>query len=1145
MIEGLRRAFCAGLLASRALAAPVQAQGTEPAGAEARQDAPLEQQFRDPPASARPRVWWHWMNGNITKDGIAKDLDWMKAAGIGGVQNFDANLQTPQIVDHRLVYMTPEWKDAFRFAVEKADRLGLEFAIAASPGWSETGGPWVQPADGMKKLVWSETALPAGQRFTGMLAAPPTTTGPYQDLHPSLSIEEMISGHPAPEPPHFYDGIGVFALPVTDAKAMPAVSAQDGLGNPLDAAALADANIAGGVVLARADGEAPQLRLDYAAPVTVRSATLFLPDIMVPFAGSPFAGRLESSTDGTAWTKVASVRLTTVPTTVSFKPVTAKAFRLVLDQRKLDGSLAAPAPGVAMDGMFDGIGAMMAKNPLVVGHFVLDTRAKVDRFETKAGFVMSPDYYALTAPGDGAAGPAPGQVVDLTGKLGNDGRLDWQAPALPKGQHWRVLRLGYSLLGTTNHPATPEATGLEVDKYDGKAVRRYLEHYLGMYRDTVGADLLGKRGIRALLTDSIEAGEANWTPDMIAQFQRLRGYDPRPWLPVLTGALIGSREQSDRFLYDYRRTLADLLASEHYETVAEVAHENGLKVYGEALEDHRPMLGDDMAMRKAADVPMAALWTFNSHEGPRQTLIADMKGAASVAHIYGQNLVAAESMTSSMAPWAFAPKDLKRFIDLEFVTGVNRPVIHTSVHVPVDGKQPGLSLFIFGQYFNRNESWAGMARPWVDYIARSSLLLQQGHNLADVAYFFGEEAPLTGLYGDAPVADAPTHYAYDFLNFDALAHQLGNDGTDVVSKGGARYRAIYLGGTSQGMTLAALRKLAALVEGGATVIGKAPVFTPSASDVRAGDAAAWDTLRARLWPASGDARIGAGRVIASDDVEAALAAMGVAPDFAVSGAEEDARLPFVHRRDAAGDIYYLVNQSEQALSVEGHFRVTGKQPELWHADTGTSEPVSYRIEGGQTTVPLNLRGGEAVFVVFREAANAGTLEFPARALHTVATLDADWNVAFQPGRGAPPSLALKHLSPLDLNAEAGVRYFSGLAAYTRTFAMPRGAKPGQPLWLDLGAVGDLAQVFVNGREMGTLWKAPYRLDIGEALKGGTNTLEVRVANTWVNRLVGDAQEGASPVTWTAMPTYRADAPLRPSGLIGPVVLQAEAPASQP
>jgi hypothetical protein len=786
----LRTTLRAALICATAMAAvPAVAETVAPS---TDATASLEEQFRDPPNSARPRVWWHWMNGNITKDGIAKDFAWMKRVGIGGVQNFDANLNTPQIVDKRLVYMSPEWKDAFRFAAVEADRLGLELAIASSPGWSLTGGPWVKPEDGLKKLVWSETEVAGGKRFDGALKMPPSVTGPYQSLPTGEGVGSLLSDEKKPQLPEtHYADVAVLAFPSSGdtglAKARTIVGTD---GMPVDAAALVDQDLASGVEIAPVSGAVPLLEVTYPEPQTVRAATLFTPGVATLFTGAPFAPKLEASDDGKEWREIANIPLGLVPATVAFAPVTARHFRVVFEPAKSSGfSFRPQVEGLDMSGLASSMGAMAAlgTTPLRVTDFRLWAEDRIDRAEAKAGYTIARDYYELITDLPEVRGVSPDKVLNLTDRLRADGTLDWTPPP----GRWRVLRMGYSLLGTVNHPATAEATGLEVDKFDGPAVRRYLEHYLGMYEDASGG-LIGERGVGAILTDSIEVGAANWTPQMIAQFRRLRGYDPVPWLPTLSGIVVGSRADSEKFLYDYRRTLADLIATEHYGTVAKVAHERGLTVYGEAMEDQRPSLGDDMAMRRYADIPMAALWTYRRDQGPNPGHLVDMKGAASVAHVYGQNLVAAESMTSLMAPWAFGPADLKRVIDLEFAYGINRPVVHTSVHAPTDDKVPGLSLYIFGQYFNRHEAWAELAKPWVDYLARNSLMLQQGRNVADVAYFYGEEAPLSGLYRLTPVADAPKRYAYDFVNADVVAESLANEGADLITPGGARYRALYL-----------------------------------------------------------------------------------------------------------------------------------------------------------------------------------------------------------------------------------------------------------------------------------------------------------------------------------------------------------------
>ncbi len=1117
------------ILATALTACPALAQEAAPAAPQ----PSLEEQFRDPPNSARPRVWWHWMNGNITEDGIAKDMAWMKRVGIGGMQNFDAALMTPQIVDKRLVYMTPEWKQAFKFAASEADRLGLELTIAASPGWSETGGPWVKPEDGMKKLVWSETTVVGGKRFNGKLAAPPSNTGPFQSLTPGMGIDAALGGE-TKAPQQLYGDVKVLAYPVARSTALSPISAKDGKGNTLDVAKLSDSDLAGGVGIARGgEGANPALTLDYGKRITARSMTLFAPGAAAMFVGALFTPQLEASDNGTDWRKVLDLETGQTPVSYDFAPTSARYFRIEFLPKKGAGmQMGAAAPGIATDFDLSKVLGATADKPMTIGDVRLYAEPRVDRYETKAGFAVTQDYYALTAPADGAVGFAPGKVIDLTGRMQADGSLDWTPP---QGK-WRVLRLGYSLLGTTNHPAPPEATGLEVDKFDGPAVRRYLEHYIGMYRDASGG-LLGKRGVRAILTDSIEVGASNWTPKMIEQFTRLRGYDPTPWLPALTGVLIGSRADSDKFLFDYRRTIADLLASEHYGTVAKVAHENDLKVYGEALEDHRPSLGDDMAMRSYADIPMSAMWTHNRTEGPKLSYLADIKGAASVAHVYGQNLVAAESMTAFMNPWNYGPADLKRVIDLEFVTGVNRPVVHTSVHVPRDDKVPGLSLFIFGQYFNRNEAWAELAKPWVDYMARNSLMLQQGRNVADVAYFYGEEGPLTALYGDKAVANAPTANAYDFVNFDALSGALTNDGKELATPGGARYRAIYLGGSSAKMSITALKRIAELVEGGATVIGTKPEGSPGMD----ASGAEYAALVAKLWPAGAAySDIGKGRVIATDDVNAALSAMKVAPDFSFSGGQDGADIPFLHRKLADGDSYYLVNRKDRTETIEARFRVTGKAPELWDAKSGTSEAVSYRIEGGETIVPLTLASDESVHVVFRKPAVADALAIKKLAPVSLSKVDGPWQVAFQSGRGAPVSAILPQLAPLNENSDPAIKYFSGMATYTKEFTTPRGWTAGQPLWIDLGNAREVAEVSVNGKVAGTVWHAPYRVDISGVAKAGKNTLSIRVANLWVNRLIGDAQPGVKDkITFTTLPTYKADAPLRTSGLIGPVELMGQ------
>lgn len=1116
------------LLGATALCAFPALAGDQSRPAAASAADPLAEAFRDPPQEARPRVWWHWVNGNITEDGIAKDLAWMKRVGLGGAQTFDANLQSPQIVDKRLVYMTPEWKSAFRVAASEADRLGLELAIASSPGWSETGGPWVKPEDGMKKLVWSEVEVGQGRPLPATLPTPPAVTGPFQSIVADTGTNSTINDKGPPLPAPHYRDVAVLAFPVKAPRRPVTPSVTDGAGKAIDAAPLVDDDLQSVAEVAKAKPGPTIVNMRFPTAESIRTVSLFVPGGAGKFLGANLQVRLEARMPDGAWRAITDIPLTRVPTTLSFAPVKARDFRMVFNEKSALPNVTPPAPGLDLSGLASNLAGAPAAKSIAIADLRLSTEGRIDRFEAKAGYDIVPDFHALS---DGLAddpGVAPQQVIDLTSRLKPDGSLDWRPP---RG-NWRIVRMGYSLIGTMNHPAPREATGLEVDKYDAAAVRRYLDHYIGMYKDAAGPELVGRRGVRALLNDSIEVGMANWTPGMADHFKRLRGYDPTPWLPALTGTIVGSRALSNRFLFDFRRTLADLLASEHYGTVAKVAHENDLIVYGEALEDHRPLLGDDMAMRSHADIPMGAMWAFPRASGPKKTYIADIKGAASVANIHGRKYVAAESLTSMLAPWAYGPAELKRMIDLEFAIGVNRPVIHTSVHVPTDTHVPGLRIWIFGQDFNRNEAWAELARPWVDYIARNSLMLQQGRHVADIAYFHGEEGPLTELFGGAAITGLPGTNDYDFVNADALLNVLSNDGGEIVTTGGARYRALYLGGASQKMSLRVLRKVAQLAEGGATIVGARPQEDPGMPANRA----EYDALLAKLWPGTPSATVGRGRVIATNDLAAALQQAGIAPDFQYSGGQADSDIRFLHRRLDDGDSYFLTNQKDRTETITARFRVTGKAPELWRAETGRSEPVSYAIENGETVVPLELGPDESVHVVFRKPASAPSAVVEKPQPVELAALKGSWHVAFQPGRGAPASVTLPELIPLDKHDDPGVRYFSGIATYTKSFKAPRGWRHGQPLILDLGEAREIAEVTVNGQPAGFAWHSPYRVDIGPLVKAGGNRLQIRVANLWVNRLIGDAQPGAQKITWTASATYRKDAPLRPSGIIGPVRL---------
>ena len=1108
--------------------------GVSAATAQSKSDA-LKSGFENPPEGARPRVWWHWMNGNITKEGIKLDLEWMHRVGLGGFQNFDAALSTPQVVEKRLAYMTPEWKDAFKYATILADQLGLEEAIAGSPGWSESGGPWIPAAQGMKKYVWSETFVEGGKPFEGTLPHPPSNTGAFQDL----SIHDLLAAPKgAPPIPQFYADTVVIAYrrPASD---VPLESLQPKMtagGGAPDAVMLSSGNLQKTTKLPipSRTGESAWIQYEFAAPQTIRSVTIAMKEVegiaaMVAGITSPEKS-LEASDDGQNFRSIVKLPDGGAPEhTVSFPAVKAKYFRVAF-KRKPAPPLPAWATGLDLTSLGIKVGA--PPTDYEIAQLVLHPGERVNRFEEKAAFVPMPDLYEFATPADPTAEVvAKSDVVDLTSKLRADGTLDWNPPA----GNWVILRFGYSLLGITNHPATPEATGLEVDKLSRTYVKNYMNTYLDSYKETVGADYMGKRGIRYVINDSWEAGSQNWTDDMIAQFKKRRGYDPLPWMPVLTGQVVESAEASDRFLWDFRKTIADLIADEHYGQLEATLHERGMGHYGESHEEGRAFVADGMEVKKFNEVPMSAMWTQTPGVNKEQYgYNADDRESASVAHIYGQNLAAAESMTAAAAPWAWSPATLKPTADQELLNGINRFVIHESAHQPVVGKAPGMTLGPFGQWFNRNETWAEEAGPWVDYIARSSYLLQQGHFGADLVYFYGEDSNLTAIFADKS-PDVPAGYGFDYINADALIHELNVADGRLTTKSGMSYRVLGLDPYSQHMSLPVLRAIHKLVEDGAVVAGPKPTDDPSLAD----NEAEFRKLNDELFgDGTGVHKVGKGTVYAGQSLTDVFNALQVAPDFDYTKPESDTRILFVHRRLADGDLYFVDNRNDRDETVDATFRVTGRAPELWHAETGNSEPASYHTADGRTTVPLHLEPWGTVFVVFRKATKTTARTLPKVVETQLTTVDGAWNLAFQPDRGAPPSITLNKLSSWSDNPDAGVKYFSGTGTYTKTIqASADWFKKGAHLRIDLGDVKNLAEVTVNGKSLGIVWHAPYRVDATSALKPGANEVTIKVINAWVNRLIGDQQPDATTkYTFADVKPYRANSPLLPSGLLGPVRL---------
>ncbi|MFL5619762.1 MAG: glycosyl hydrolase [Gemmatimonadaceae bacterium] len=1075
------------------------------AGAQATAPTSLEQGFRAPPNAALPRVWWHWMNANVSRNGIDKDLAWMHRVGIGGLQNFDASLNTPRIVQKPVVFMSEAWKAEFHHAVTLADSLGLEFTIASSPGWSETGGPWVKPEQAMKKLVWSERVVEGGAPVAGPLPAPPSVSGTFQNIAvPNTSMSGATFTVPS-----LYRDAAVVAYRMTAAESE--TQATITASSAADVVALQDKDLAKNVEVPFGPDSVAWVQFAYAQPATIRALTIVAAggSGRGGLGGGSAAGQVQVSDDGTTFRTIGELPRGGAPeATIALPPTTARFFRVLFKQP--------PAPTGGLAGFGGGGQRPQPVRAQRIAELSFTSAARIHRFEDKAGWSHIEGLDAMPTPSVSAdLAVAKSNVIDLTARMRPDGTLDWTPPA----GKWRVLRLGWSLAGTLNRPASPEGTGLEVDKLNRDQVRSYLETYLGLYAGAAGPGMVGNRGVRYMLTDSYEAAASNWTDRMIAEFTTRRGYDPKPWLPALTGRIVESAEASDRFLWDFRRTLSDLISDNHYAELSRLLHARGLGRYGESHEVRRAFIGDGMEVKKSADIPMGATW----YGRPNGLVLPDIKESASVAHLYGQNLVAAESFTTvGGIAYGISPEMLKPTADRMMANGLNRFVIHTSVHQPVDSTGPGIGLGPFGEWFTRHETWAEQAGAWTGYLARSSHLLQQGRNAADVAWFYGEDDNVTALYGSR-MPTVPLGYAWDFVNGDALRNLLTVKSGRLTAPSGASYRVLALDPAARRMTVPTLRKIRDFVRAGGTVVGDKPVETPSLSD----DPAELKRIADALW--GGDT--GAGKV--APTFATAMAAAQLTPDADFHG---DSTLLFVHRTLRDGEIYFVANTTDRPVGGEVSFRVTGRAPELWRADDGTIAPASYRIEGGRTFVTLPMTANDAMFVVFRARAVATSRRVPERIETTVATLGGPWTVAFAPNLGAPATATFPELASWTTSSDPGVRYFSGTGTYAKAVQVPAAWRAsGSRLLLDLGSVKNIADVRVNGRFVGFAWRPPFRVDVTDAVTTGTNNVEIRVSNLWPNRLIGDKQPGVDrKYAFAIFDPFRADSPLLPSGLLGPV-----------
>lgn len=736
----------------------------------------------------------------------------------------------------------------------------------------------------------------------------------------------------------------------------------------------------------------------------------------------------------------------------------------------------------------------------------------------------------------------PTTILDLTSKLQADGRLVWDVPL----GEWTIVRLTVRSTGANTRPAPAAGLGLESDKFSKEALATHFEAFFDPLLKEIGPRPNDRKvGFIALDADSWEMSSQNWTPGFRDEFKKRCGYDPWLYFTTYTGCVVGSREQTERFLWDVRAMCQELLLENHAAEMKKLCHQRGLRLM---IEPYDMNPAGDLDLGSYADFPAGEFW-FDTFQSGWSCMTA-----ASIAHTMGKSVVLAEAFTSGHGDWQQTPWVLKNQTDWAFAAGINKFAIHGFAHQSNEDS-PGMTFGPYGVFWNRKQTFWPLVGAYHEYLARCSHLLQQGVTVSDILYLTPEGAPQVFLPPPSALDGAGSRlpdklgYGFDGCSPRILMNRaVVRDGL-ITFPGGSSYRLMVLP-RYETMTPLLLTKIKDMVQAGASVVGYPPIKSPGLSDYPACDKKLI-SLAKELWGSLeepgeitrrgyGRGSIYWGRSSSNelypdyDSTASVLKTMGIHEDFTATGP-----VRYGHRRSEEREIYFLSSKSAKPLQADCTFRVAQGQPQLWNPVTGMLRPLpQYKQENGHTTLPMAFAPYESFFVIFPR--NGGLARDETRAvnfpeLEPVFTLEGPWQVSFDPKWGGPESVAFDALQDWTKREEDGIKYYSGIATYQKVFDSPNIS--GKQACLDLGEVHELAEVTLNGKKLGVIWCAPWRIDITNDLKEKNNQLEIKVANLWTNRLLGDAAKPAGQrLTRTAL-RYRVRGGLLPSGLLGPVRIQ--------
>ena len=1069
--------------------------------ADAQQTRSLREQFQNPSDEAKPWTFWYWMYGVVSKEGITADLEAMKHAGLGGTYLMPIKgIHEGAQYDGKAQQLTPEWWEMVRFSMEEADRLGLKLGMHICDGFALAGGPWITPKESMQKVVWSDTIVDGGKLNALRLPQPEA----YEN---------------------YYEDIALFALPVEDAA--------DEMPAKITCVNLATANNVKSAQTVNMDA-AGVIRSSYPCYIQYEYKQAFTcRNIEIVLNGNNYqAHRLKvmASDDGVNYRFVKQLvparqgwQNTDENSTHSIPATTARYFRFYWTP---EGS----EPGS------EDMDAAKWKPNLKIKQLRLHQEARLNQWEGKAGLVWrvaestreeeigKEDCYSLS------------QVINLTEQYKNapasHSKEKTITAVLPKGK-WKLLRMGHTATGHTNATGGG-GKGLECDKFNPRTVRKQFDNWFAQAFVKTHPEV-ARRVLKYMHVDSWECGSQNWSDSFAKEFRTRRGYDLLPYLPLLAGIPMESAGRSEEILRDVRTTIAELVVDVFYQVLSDCAKEYDCQFSAECVAP--TMVSDGLLHYQKVDLPMGEFWLNSpTHDKPN-----DMLDAISGAHIYGKNIIQAEGFTEVRGTWDEYPAMLKTLLDRNYALGINRLFYHVYVHNPWLDRQPGMTLDGIGLFFQRNQTWWDKgAKAFSEYATRCQSLLQYGHPVTDIAVFTGEEVPRRSVLPERLVSSLPGLFGTERVESERI--RLANEGQPLrVRPVGVTHSANMAdpekwvnplrGYAYDSFNKDALLRLAKaengrmkLAEGMGYKVVVLPLSRPMNPEPVLSPA-----VRKKM-----------------DELKAAGVIVPALPyteeDFSAYGLERDMIVPedvaWMHRSGELGDIYFVANQREETRTFTASMRINGRKPECWNPVTGEMNThPSYRIHDNRTEVTLTLAPNESVFIVFptEEAADKERTSTDKREPLNRTLETEEYTVTFL---ATGKTVVRKDLFDCSKEEDEQIRYYSGTAVYKATFRWKDKLKKGQPVYLNLGKVCNLATVRVNGIDCGTVWTAPYRADITSPLKKGTNELEIEVTNTWANALKG-VDEGKAPYDgiWTNAKYRKKEDTLLPAGLLGILTIE--------